>query len=273
MRYRIAVLLTAWWYDCSCGSGCTATASAYAISGLTRWHVSDVPSNVQSQLFHLLDHDIDVNGLQEMRDDICALHAAGWGTAAGVSSQTTGIREGVHQIWLETAAGGDRGSSSPQSLQTCLLGRVETRRSLLQWAHHLRIKLSEQLGQPLSDLELSYLLYREGAYYNKHVDTIASSGARSKNRRRRVISFLLYLGDPYDFTSPWDADRDGGALRLYNHNADSYVDVSPIPGRLILFDSATTHHEVCRTVRPRAAVAGWFGTIEESVASAGARGS
>jgi Rps23 Pro-64 3,4-dihydroxylase Tpa1-like proline 4-hydroxylase len=52
----------------------------------------------------------------------------------------------------------------------------------------------------------------------------------------------------------WDMERDGGALRLYPGSQhfrsledavaagqDNYVDISPVNGRLLLFDSCLVH--------------------------------
>jgi hypothetical protein len=144
------------------------------------------------------------------------------------------------------------------------------------------------LAAPLSSggVELSYVLYQPGAYYLRHVDQ--SSGGS------RVISFIVYLGDPTTTTTdddnennesagmdsrPWDCVTDGGALRVYGSavaactantvmcsrdedgNGDDYgyyADITPTAGTLVIFDSATVKHEVMTTYRQRAAVVGWF---------------
>ena len=80
----------------------------------------------------------------------------------------------------------------------------------------------------------------------------------------REITCICYLND-----DDWDAERDGGALRLFvgteagdelGVTAKSHVDVAPGSGTLVLFNSRTMLHEVRPTRRPRHALSAWIET-------------
>ena len=69
---------------------------------------------------------------------------------------------------------------------------------------------------------------------------------------RRSLSLLLYL-TPDD----WDPVADGGHLRIH-HPRGGGIDVPPMPGSLVIFDSASAVHEVLVTRRERTVIAGWL---------------
>lgn len=136
-------------------------------------------------------------------------------------------------------------------------------------------------------IELSYLSYYPGSFYKRHIDTFTSN-----NRSKRVVSFILYLGGDStssgDESSSWCLEKDGGALRIYGeeyaqytncpliscHDIDSkgnaqldedlsmvdkgYSDVPPIPGTMVIFDSAKVPHAVMETRRSRRCIVGWL---------------
>lgn len=196
-------------------------------------------------------------------------------------------------------------SSAPLLLQHCYIGNPEARNRLVQCVEQLRRALDlpleraddpQQSGPtctlPPNRIELSYLLYdvaKDGgsAFYDKHLD--CSTNPTSDSHWRRV-SFLLYLGGT-DPEVPWDLERDGGALRVHGSEylsrailmsslaavqegtatlaGQAFADLAPIPGRLVLFDSATVEHEVRPTRRKRLCVVGWFGTSPLNGAESG----
>ena len=87
------------------------------------------------------------------------------------------------------------------------------------------------------------------------------------------MSVLLYLNPG------WDAERLGGELRIFTRNAvpqpqavagrvaaragdgESWIDVSPEGGTLVLMQSDAVDHEVLPTRAPRQALVGWFRTV------------
>lgn len=75
----------------------------------------------------------------------------------------------------------------------------------------------------------------------------------SRDNNNNIYSYTCIM---YMTTKDWDTDRDGGALRLYLDSQpfptptqavaaakrrDQYVDISPINGRLLVFDSRLVH--------------------------------
>jgi SM-20-related protein len=105
--------------------------------------------------------------------------------------------------------------------------------------------------------ELLYAYYPQGGFYRRHRDAIPGSASTL-----RQISLLLYLNQD------WQAERDGGCLRLhFDSGGDAlplneepnYLDVAPHGGTLVLLQSDAIPHEVLDTVgRDRLAVVGWY---------------
>ena len=120
-----------------------------------------------------------------------------------------------------------------------------------------------------------------GDYYRPHRDGHAprlSEGPltwlRLRSVRHRVLTGILYLSDNApDSPRPWHED-DGGCLRLYlsgpgdgpggggdgtgGRAEPAFVDIPPVGGRLVVFDSQTVLHEVLPSFRERAAITVWF---------------
>lgn len=110
----------------------------------------------------------------------------------------------------------------------------------------LRRALNQELFLNLHDVESHFAWYPPGAAYQKHLDQFSTGD------QRRRISLVLYLN------SDW-LQADGGELRLYlDDGTDAHVDISPISGRLVLFESSRFWHEVRPSTRDRLSIAGWF---------------
>jgi SM-20-related protein len=81
--------------------------------------------------------------------------------------------------------------------------------------------------------------------------------------RARVVTIILYLND----SLVWEEENHGGCLRIYDGTdiKDDYgstcnevVNISPLGGRLVLFDSQRILHEVIPTFKDRFAVTIWI---------------
>jgi SM-20-related protein len=118
----------------------------------------------------------------------------------------------------------------------------------------LRITLNRALFLGLVESESHYAVYRPGAGYARHLDCL-------RNNDSRVVSAVFYLNEGWQ-------DTDGGALRLYLAD-QSYHDIFPRAGTLLLFLSAQFEHEVLPATRDRMSIACWMKQRER--AEAGAR--
>ena len=89
-----------------------------------------------------------------------------------------------------------------------------------------------------------------GTRYVQHVDNDGVTGDR------RELSAVLYVND-----ANWDCEKDGGALRCHDvvgGYTDTYTDIAPVGGRLVLFKSRKVLHEVMPSQRRRFAITIWF---------------
>ncbi|MBC8732967.1 2OG-Fe(II) oxygenase [Paraburkholderia sp. UCT2] len=107
----------------------------------------------------------------------------------------------------------------------------------------LRNALNRDLFLGLLDSESHYAVYPPGAGYARHLDCLRNSDSR-------VISAVFYLNEAWQ-------DAEGGALRLYLAD-QSYHDVFPRAGTLLLFLSAEFEHEVLPATRDRMSIACWM---------------
>jgi SM-20-related protein len=107
----------------------------------------------------------------------------------------------------------------------------------------LRITLNRDLFLGLVDSESHYAVYQPGAGYARHLDCL-------RNDDSRVISAVFYLNEAWQ-------DAEGGALRLYLAD-QSYHDVFPRAGTLLLFLSVRFEHEVLPATRDRMSIACWM---------------
>ena len=93
----------------------------------------------------------------------------------------------------------------------------------------------------------NFAVYPEGAFYNFHLDVFQHTKARK-------LSIVCYLN--FD----WVAE-DGGQLRLYLPQEDGpeqHIDILPVAGRLVCFNSQTLEHEVLPGRRRRFSITGWL---------------
>ena len=88
-------------------------------------------------------------------------------------------------------------------------------------------------------VQLGYYPGGSGARYRPHLDRWANE---VNNRRELTILVYVNVG--------WDARKMGGWLRLHpdaNKPGDDCVDVEPLAGRVIIFESGKCMHEVCES--------------------------
>jgi SM-20-related protein len=128
-------------------------------------------------------------------------------------------------------------------------------RERLAPANHFLLDRIEALVQRLNracflgirDLELHFAVYPPGAGYNRHLDVFRGSSSRK-------LSLIIYLN--FD----WEAS-DGGMLRIFlprGDGSEEQLDVLPLAGRMVCFESERVEHAVLPSRRDRYSITGWL---------------
>ncbi len=182
-----------------------------------------------------------------------SLAAGGWCTVQGLLSvvQTQALADecaAMHraQLLIPARTGADRTASRLRGDRThwFLTGAMSApQQAFADRIDALRIALSRALMLGLVDCEAHYAVYPPNAGYARHLDCLRDNDAR-------VVSAVFYLNDAWQ-------DAEGGALRLYLAN-ESYRDIYPHSGTLLLFLSAQFEHEVLPATRNRMSIACWM---------------
>jgi SM-20-related protein len=174
---------------------------------------------------------------QALRDDVYELRSQHKFAAAKVGSN-----QSTNQLNTELRV-----------TETCVLGSAleessVARSYLYEILRYMRLDLNDNLLHKLDAHggELLYLYYKKGGFYKRHVDAVPDSKSF-----QRCFSILLYLN------KDWTREN-AGQLRLYCDNPESHVDVEPLGGTLVLFQSDLIPHEVLDTGSERIAVVGWY---------------
>lgn len=128
--------------------------------------------------------------------------------------------------------------------------QTETEEIFFSKINHFIDYLNQTCYMGIDESEFHYAVYPEGTFYQKHIDAF-------KNDDRRTLSIVLYLND-----EEWK-DGFGGQLALYlpkDDGTENELNVLPLAGRLVVFDSKTIPHEVKKVNRPRYSITGWLKT-------------
>ncbi|WP_294820170.1 2OG-Fe(II) oxygenase [uncultured Flavobacterium sp.] len=101
----------------------------------------------------------------------------------------------------------------------------------------------------INEKEFHYALYPEGTFYKRHLDTF-------QNDSRRKLSMVCYLND-----EDWQPEY-GGELAIYvgKSGAEKAIDIYPMQGRMVVFESQLLEHEVKPVKRERLSITGWLKT-------------
>lgn len=94
--------------------------------------------------------------------------------------------------------------------------------------------------------EFHYAVYPAGTFYKRHLDTF-------QNDDRRKLSMVCYLNE-----ANWPREN-GGELTIYTEN--EALDILPLPGRVVIFESQVLEHEVkVVKISERFSITGWLKT-------------
>ncbi|QCU89384.1 2OG-Fe(II) oxygenase [Thiomicrorhabdus sediminis] len=126
-----------------------------------------------------------------------------------------------------------------------LNGQSEAQQQYLAQMALLQQQLNRELFMGLFEYECHYALYSPGDFYKKHSDSF-------RGNANRMITTVLYLNPQWQ--NEW-----GGELVIYSEDGEQVLHTAmPEIGKLVVFLSEQTPHEVLPTQQPRASIAGWF---------------
>ncbi len=97
--------------------------------------------------------------------------------------------------------------------------------------------------------EFHYAVYPEGTFYKRHLDTFQNDG-------RRKLSLVCYLNN-----ENWKPEN-GGELAIYTqeNEEEKTINIYPLAGRVVIFESQELEHEVKPVKVPRLSITGWLKT-------------
>ncbi len=95
--------------------------------------------------------------------------------------------------------------------------------------------------------EAHFAVYPAGSFYRRHLDNFQDSDSR-------ILSVICYLNES------WQPEH-GGQLRLFlpqPSGGETTLDIAPLGGRLVVFESRAIEHEVLVANHPRYSITGWL---------------
>ena len=95
----------------------------------------------------------------------------------------------------------------------------------------------------IQEREFHYALYPIGTFYKRHLDTF-------QNDDSRKLSIVCYLNE-----EDWQ-EAYGGELTIYK--AEEAINIFPLKGRMVVFESQLLEHEVKPVKRERLSITGWL---------------
>lgn len=128
----------------------------------------------------------------------------------------------------------------PQFRNSLTLPKAE----LEPWLPMLRERIGARLpalcaalgvaARDVGKMEFEAVIYRDGAFYRRHIDTQRSSNPANRLKPRILSCVYYFHSEPRGF--------EGGALRLYSFSAGgSHLDIDPQANALLVFPSFAPH--------------------------------
>lgn len=96
------------------------------------------------------------------------------------------------------------------------------------------------------DTEIHFAKYGVGKFYRRHRDTFQA-------KKGRILSVIYYLN------TNWVSEN-GGNLIIYTNknNLETAVEIAPLAGRMVCFESEKLDHEVTEAFSERFSITGWL---------------
>jgi predicted 2-oxoglutarate/Fe(II)-dependent dioxygenase YbiX len=116
-------------------------------------------------------------------------------------------------------------------------------------------QLERHFGLALDSREgASCLRYKAGGFFRPHVD--CGNVPSWPDAARRRISMVIFLSTSRH--ADRDGTFDGGALRVFDREADGFLDLHPEAGTLVAFPAETRHEVLVVRAGIRDTVVDWF---------------
>lgn len=113
--------------------------------------------------------------------------------------------------------------------------------------NHFTEYLNRTCFMGIAEKEFHYAVYPSGTYYHRHLDTF-------QNDDSRKLSVVCYLNH-----EDWQPEF-GGELTLYlnKNGVETPLNVYPMQGRVVVFESQVLEHEVKPVKQERLSITGWL---------------
>lgn len=99
----------------------------------------------------------------------------------------------------------------------------------------------------INESEFHYAVYPPKTFYKRHLDTF-------QNDKKRKLSIVCYLNN-----ENWQPEY-GGELTIYLNNGatEQAINIYPLKGRMVIFESQELEHEVKPVKQERLSITGWL---------------
>ena len=210
--------------------------------------IDDAASSLRHLGYCIIDGALKRAGIDanSLRAELALLHKHGV-----IAPTNSSCNPGAHGINLRCGTEAERAAFDKQRTPT-MRAAIELLRSL---PHALQQQQQVAAQSDPSSASSTLLVpptvlasaYPVGAKYSRHLDCYGDDNARR-------LTLILYANDD---GGSWCAERDGGVLRLEERDGSSAVDVNPLSGRLVIFESKRIWHHVLPSRRLRFAITLW----------------
>lgn len=186
----------------------------------------NIIEQIATQSFAVFDNYLSDEELKQLRKSLLSRYSCNQFKEAGISKDKEVVKKirGDEIFWLE--------KSNANKSESEFLNGIETLMDYFNTTCFTRLK----------SYEIHYAIYPINSFYKKHFDVFKSGSDRK-------FTIIVYLNKKW-------TDKDGGQLRIYSNNEQ--LDVLPIGGRLVIFESDKIEHEVLPTFKQRKSITGWL---------------
>jgi SM-20-related protein len=186
----------------------------------------EIINQIVEKGYGILDNFITENEIKNLNTSFSGRYEQNDFKQAGISKQHEVVKaiRGDEIFWLEKDQADEAESAFLQKLE-----------SFIEYVNY-----TCYLG--LRSYEIHYASYPVGTFYKRHLD-------KFKHDSGRKLSFICYLNQD------WKPEN-GGQLVLHLENET--LEVLPLGGRLVCFESDKIEHEVLPANRERRSLTGWL---------------